>query len=125
MANDENTKRILLVDDSPIIHSLLRKTLEAQGYEICGDAKNGREACSLYESLKPDLVFMDITMPVMDGIEATKEIMGKYPNAKIIMLSAMGDDDIVESAKSLGVHTFLKKPFNDYMIMSAISDIIW
>ena len=70
-------KRILLVDDSPTIHKLLRRTLEAHGYEVCGDAKNGREAVSMYQSLKPDLVFMDITMPVMDGLGSLR---GNFEN---------------------------------------------
>jgi|CZCB01.1.fsa_nt_gi two-component system chemotaxis response regulator CheY len=117
-------KRILLVDDSPIIHKLLRRTLEAHGYEVCGDAKNGREAVSMYQSLKPDLVFMDITMPVMDGLEASGEILKMDPQARIIMLSAMGDEQIVNRAKELGIDNFLKKPFNDYKIISAISGIV-
>ncbi|HZJ57466.1 MAG TPA: response regulator [Clostridia bacterium] len=124
VGNESAIKRILLVDDSPIIHRLLRKTLEAHGYEVCGDAKNGREGVSLYQSLKPDLVFMDITMPVMDGLEAAEEIMGIDPEARIIMLSAMGDEQIVNRAKALGIEDFLKKPFNDYMIISAISGIV-
>lgn len=117
-------KRILIVDDSPIIHSLLRKVLERNGYEVCGDAKNGKEGVDLYEELKPDLVFMDITMPVMEGIDAAKIIKGKNPAAKIIMLSAMGDDAIMAEAKSIGVDIFLKKPFDDYKIVSAISKVI-
>jgi two-component system chemotaxis response regulator CheY len=118
------SKRVLLVDDSPIIHRLLRKTLESNGYEVCGNAKDGREGVSMYQSLNPDLVFMDITMPIMDGLEAAKEIIKKDPQAKIIMLSAMGDDQIVKQAKDLGIDIFLKKPFNDYMIISAISRIV-
>ena len=117
-------KRILLVDDSPIIHNLLRKTLEGHGYEICGDAMNGKESVSMYENLKPDLVFMDVTMPIMDGLEAAKKIKEMDPEAKIIMLSAMGDDEIVAEAKDLGIDIFLKKPFNDYKIISAISNIV-
>jgi two-component system chemotaxis response regulator CheY len=117
-------KRILLVDDSPIIHRLLRKTLESNGYEVCGDAKNGREGVEMYKSLKPDLVFMDITMPIMDGLEAAKLIKELDPQARIIMLSAMGDDEIVGQAKELGIDIFLKKPFDDYKIISAISKVI-
>ncbi len=117
-------KRVLIVDDSPIIHNLLRKVLERNGYEVCGDAKNGKEGVDLYEELKPDLVFMDITMPVMEGIDAAKIIMEKDAAAKIIMLSAMGDEAIMDEAKAIGVDIFLKKPFDDYKIVSAISKII-
>lgn len=117
-------KRILLVDDSPIIHSLLRRTLESHDYEVCGDAKNGREGVEMYQSLKPDLVFMDITMPIMDGLEAAKQIKNIDLQAKIIMLSAMGDDEIMGQAKDIGIDIFLKKPFDDYKIISAISKVL-
>ena len=117
-------KRILIVDDSPMIHNLLKKTLVANGYEVCGDAKNGKEGTELFEELNPDLVFMDITMPVMDGITAAKSIKAAHSDAHIIMLTAMGDEDIVSQAKEAGVDIFLKKPFNDYKIVSAISKLV-
>lgn len=116
-------KRILIVDDSPIIHNLLRKTLESHGYEVCGDARNGKEGVELYKSLLPDLVFMDITMPIMDGLEAARGIKADHPDANIIMLSAMGDEEIVSQAKALGIDIFLKKPFDDYKIISALSKL--
>ena len=117
------TKRVLIVDDSPMIHNMLRKTLESNGYEVCGDAKNGREGIDLFENLHPDLVFMDITMPILDGIEALKGIREKDPTAKVIMLTAMGDEEIVKQAEEAGASAFLKKPFNDFKIISAISKI--
>ena len=116
-------KKVLLVDDSPLIHIMLRKTLEKQGCTICGDAKNGKEGVEMFVALNPDIVFMDITMPVMDGIEAVKNIREINKDVRIIMLSAMGDDEIVKQVKDLGVHIFLKKPFDDYKIISAISMI--
>lgn len=117
------SKKILIVDDSPIIHILLRKTLESRGYEVCGDAKNGKEGVEMFKLLTPDLIFMDITMPIMDGIEAAKTIKELNPLAPIIMLSAMGDDEIVSQAKEVGVDIFLKKPFDDYKIVSALSKL--
>jgi two-component system chemotaxis response regulator CheY len=116
-------KRVLLVDDSPMIHNLLRKTLEKNGYEVCGDAKNGSEGVEMYNSLIPDLVFMDVTMPIMDGIEAAKKIKEKNNSAKIIMLTAMGDEEIISQAKDAGVDIFLTKPFDDYKIVSAIAKV--
>ena len=117
-------KKVLVVDDSPIIHNLLTKALEKHGYQVCGNAKNGKEGVELYALEKPDIVFMDITMPIMDGLEAVREIRGKDDQAKIIMLSAMGDQEVMDEAKDLGVQTFLKKPFNEYKIISALSNII-
>lgn len=116
-------KRILLVDDSPMIHNLLRRMLEKSGFEICGDAKNGKEGVEMFEETSPDLVFMDVTMPIMDGIEAASIIKRKNKRSKIIMLTAMGDDEIIEQARVIGVDIFLKKPFDDYKIISAIAKL--
>ncbi|MZP29953.1 response regulator [Heliobacterium undosum] len=118
------SKKILLVDDSPLIHNLLRKTLVKHGHEVIGDAMNGKEGVELYRKLSPDLVFMDITMPVMDGIEAARAIKAESPEARIIMLSAMGDEEIISQAKELGVDIFLQKPFDDYKIISAIAKVV-
>lgn len=117
-------KNILIVDDSPMIHNLLKKTLESNGYVVCGDAKNGKEGVELFQSLNPDLVFMDITMPIMDGLEAARTIKGIKKDARIIMLTAMGDEEIITEADSIGVDIFLKKPFNDFKIVSALSQIV-
>jgi len=118
-------KRVLIVDDSPLIHSLLRKTLLKYGYEVCGDAKNGREGVEMFRQLMPNTVFMDINMPVMDGLEAVKNIKQICEElnvkARIIMLSAIGDDEVTVKARNLGVFIFLKKPFDDYTIISAMS----
>ena len=113
-------KRVLLVDDSPVIHIMLRKVLEKNNYEVCGDAKNGREGVEMFKGLSPDIIFMDVTMPVMDGLDAAKAIKQANRDVRIIMLSAMGDDEIIKQAKELGITTFLKKPFDDYKIISAL-----
>ena len=118
-------KRVLIVDDSPLIHTLLRKTLEKYGYEICGDAKNGREGVEMYKQFSPNIVFMDINMPVMDGLEAVRNIKQLEAeaglNSRIIMLSAIGDEEVLARAKELGIFIFLRKPFDDYKIISALS----
>ncbi|MGE5417290.1 MAG: response regulator [Acidobacteriota bacterium] len=116
--------KILVVDDSPLIHNLMRQALEKNGHEVCGDAKDGKEALELYAKLQPDLVFMDITMPIMDGLEATKAIKSRFPQARVIMLSAMGDEELVAEAMNIGVDVFLKKPFNEYKVVSAISQLM-
>jgi len=104
---------------------LLAKALVKAGYEVCYNAKNGKEAVEMYRQFTPELVFMDINMPVMDGLEASGHIFklsGQLNReVRIIMLSAVGDDEVVKQAKDLGIKTFLVKPFDDYKIISAIA----
>lgn len=83
-------KRILVVDDAAFMRLSLKTMLEKNGYEVVGEAENGRKAVEMYKMLNPELVTMDITMPDMDGIEALTEIMKFDSKAKVIMLSAMG-----------------------------------
>jgi two-component system chemotaxis response regulator CheY len=117
-------KRILIVDDSPIVHKMLRKILEKNGYEVCADAMNGIEAVEMHQSCCPDLTFMDITMPGMDGMEASKIIKEKNSDAKMIMVSSIHDDQTMARVKQLGIDVFLHKPFHEFMIISAIAKII-
>lgn len=116
-------KRILIVDDSPLIHNVLSTALKKHGYEVCGVANNGRDGVALFEKEQPDLVFMDITMPIMDGIEALTKIKSKFEDANVIMLTAMGDNDILRQAENAGAIGFLRKPFNELRILSAINQI--
>ena len=103
--------KIMVVDDSPTIHVIIEKALKANGFEVCCHAKNGEEAVGLYNSHQPDIITMDITMPIKDGLMASREILEKNPNAKILMLSAMGDDELIQEAKGIGITQFMKKPF--------------
>lgn len=106
--------RILIVDDSPFIHKAITKAVNTtEEYEICGIAKNGKEGVELYTTLKPDLVTMDITMPIMNGLEASKTIITQDPSAKIVMLSAMGDEELMATAQEIGIKSFIQKPFKN------------
>jgi len=114
----------MIVDDSPAIHVIIEKAAMANGYEVCAHAKNGDEAVKQYELTLPDVITMDITMPVKDGLTASKEILAQNPGAKILMLSAMGDEEIVNKARGIGITNFMKKPFKGEDIVSAISKMI-
>jgi two-component system chemotaxis response regulator CheY len=105
-----NVPKVLVIDDSPVVYKMIRRALEPHGYELVGQAENGRSGIEMYESLKPDLVTLDVTMPVMNGIDAAGILMQDYPNANIIMLSSMDDLDLIESAKTSGLKHFLSKP---------------
>lgn len=115
--------KVLIVDDSPFIHKNIKRALPEEKFEICGVAKNGREGVELYFSENPDLVTMDITMPIMDGLEAAAEILGRDKRARIVMLSAMGDDELIEKAKGIGVKAFLQKPFKADEMLAALQKV--
>ena len=114
-------KRILIEDDSPVIHRLLGRALQSGSYTVCGNAKNGLKGTELYASLLPDCVFMDVTMPAMNGMDATRRIKAEHPESKVVMLTAMGDDELIAEAKAAGVDFFLQKPFDDATVLDVLS----
>ena len=116
--------RVLIVDDSPFIHKAITRALNSETYEICGIGANGREGADLYAKLKPDVVTMDITMPIMDGLGAATEILRNDPGARIIMLSAMGDEELMTSAKAIGIRIFLQKPFKSDQLIQSITQLV-
>jgi len=116
-------KKVLIVDDAAFMRMLLKDIVTKAGYEVVGEASNGAEAVEKYKELKPDIVTMDITMPEMNGIEATKEIMKLDPNANIIMCSAMGQQMMVVEAIQAGAKDFIVKPFQQGRVVEALSKI--
>ncbi len=116
--------RILLVDDERFMRLTLKRFLEMDGHEVVGEAGNGFEAIVQYSNLKPDVVTMDITMPEMDGIEAVEKICTQFPEAKIIMCSAMGQTQMVTQALKNGAKDFIVKPFNQERIKMALAKVL-
>ena len=116
--------RIMVVDDSPFIHKAVQKALVPEGYEICGTGRNGKEAVVAYGDLQPDLLIMDITMPVMDGITAAREITTAFSEAKIMLLSAMGDEEIRVQAQESGVKSFATKPFTSGELVEEVRKLL-
>lgn len=104
-------KRILIVDDAMFMRTAVRKILGEAGYEIVGEAENGELAVKKYGELKPDAVIMDITMPVMDGIAAAKSILSSDPKARIVMCTALGQQNLVLEALKAGAKDYIIKPF--------------
>lgn len=111
---------ILIVDDSPIITRKLGMMLEQLGYKVAGTAATGREAIAAYRACRPDVVTMDITMPDMDGIEATRTIVSEFPEAKIVMITSHGQEKMVLDALKAGAKGYVLKPFQDHKIYEAI-----
>jgi len=103
--------RVLIVDDAKFMRTLVKDALSSAGYEIAGEAENGNQAVEMYQQLKPDLVTMDITMREKDGLEAASEILKMDANARIIMVTALGQEDLLKGAVKMGVKDFVVKPF--------------
>mgnify|MGYP001810087676 FL=1 len=116
--------RVLIVDDAAFMRSSIRMMLERNGLEVCGEAENGAVAIKRFQELMPDLVTLDITMPEMDGVHALKEIMRIAPAAKVIMVSAMGQEHLVREAVMSGAKGFIVKPFKEDALMSSIRKLI-
>ncbi|OCL27336.1 two-component system chemotaxis response regulator CheY [Orenia metallireducens] len=117
-------KKILITDDANFMRTMLAKIVEENGYEVVGTAENGEVAIQKYKELKPDLVTMDITMPGMDGIEATKGIMAVDPNAKIVVCSAMGQKPMVLEAIEAGAKDFIVKPIKPEKVKETLAKLI-
>lgn len=116
--------KILIVDDSKTSRKILRNILEDNGHEVIGEAINGEEAVSKFQELQPDIATMDITMPIMDGLEALKEIMDIDKNAKIVMVTAAGQKTKMVDAVKYGAVEFLTKPFEADQIIEIIKKVV-
>ncbi|WP_096269796.1 response regulator [Paucisalibacillus globulus] len=112
--------KILIVDDAKFMRTTLQTILTKSNHEIVGEAENGEIAVSLYKKNKPDLVIMDITMPVMNGIEAIKKIKEFDVNALIVVCSAMGHQKVVVEAIELGAKDFIVKPFDEQRVLETV-----
>ncbi len=115
--------KVLVVDDSLIIRKKVTKLVEKLGHEVLYGAKNGQDAIDSYTSNKPDLVTMDITMPDMDGITAVKEIMKIDANAKIIMVTSHGQEDMVIKSIQAGAVGYMLKPVTEDKLATAIGEV--
>jgi two-component system chemotaxis response regulator CheY len=116
-------EKILIADDAEFSRSRISRALNQAGYRVI-EAQNGSEALSAYQNEKPDLVIMDIGMPVMDGLSALRQIMAIDPNAKIVMLSRIGQEKSVIEALEAGAETFLVKPFDSNYVLAAVDRVM-
>ena len=116
--------KIMVVDDAAFMRMMLMNTLTQAGYTDLVEAEDGAKAVELYPAEKPDLVFMDITMPNKDGLETLKEIKAMDPKATIVMCSAMGQETMVMDSIKSGAKDFIVKPFKPERILSTVKKIL-
>jgi two-component system chemotaxis response regulator CheY len=114
--------RVLIVEDAPYIREVFRYALELHNHVVAGEAVNGVEAIDKYRTLKPDVVLMDLLMPVMDGISAIKKIIELDPKAKIVVVSAISKASIRDEAMSAGALDFVTKPFDVKRLLLAVNE---
>ncbi len=119
-----NAITVMAVDDSPVSRKMIKKALEPEGFQVIAEAGNGKQAVDLYATVKPDVITMDVTMPVMDGLDAASAIKAINKQQPIIMLSAMGDEDIMVEARQRGINEICSKPFKPDDIISSILKVI-
>ncbi len=116
-------KKVLIVDDAAFMRVSIKNMLGKNGFEVVGEAENGKVAIQKYQDLSPDVVTMDITMPEMDGLTSLKKILAIDPNANVIMISAMGQESMVREAVLSGAKGFIVKPFKEDVIVAAFNNL--
>lgn len=117
--------KILVVDDAAFMRNMIKGVFASMsGFSVIGEASNGVEAIEKYKELKPDLVTMDIVMPLKSGIEAAREITSADPEARIIMCSALGQESLVMEAIDAGAMDFIVKPFKAEKILEVVNRVL-
>jgi len=126
LKQDGTPYKVLIVDDSKFVKKQLGKILESEGYEIISTAAHGAEAVDKYKEMKDsiDLVTMDITMPGMDGITAMEKIVQFDSSAKVVMVSALGKQDLVKKSFMLGASNYIVKPLNRDKVVERLSYVL-
>ncbi|MEJ2199871.1 MAG: response regulator [Desulfuromonadaceae bacterium] len=116
--------RVLIVDDALFMRNMLKEIFLKENCQVVGEAVNGAEAVELYRQLRPDLVTLDIVMPVKSGIEALQEIRREDPSARVIICSAMGQESLILQAVKAGAQDFIVKPFKEDKVLEVIRRLV-
>ncbi len=115
--------RVLVADDARFMRQLIRDIIEPEGFEVVGEAGDGREAVEEFQRLQPDLVTMDVVMPKRSGIEAVRDIMALDPTARVAMVSALGQEALVMEALEAGAQDYVVKPFKPEVVLETLRKI--
>lgn len=116
--------RILIADDASFIREILKTTIRRQGWEVCGEAEDGKVVIELALNLKPDVIIMDIVMPKYSGIEAARQIFKSFQFIPIIGLSTMANEEIMSEALATGFVSYITKPFENWTVVEAINEAL-
>ena len=117
------SKKVLIVDDDAFFIEMLYDIVSRAGYEIVGVAENGEDGVNKTNQLAPDIVLLDIIMPVKNGLAAAREIKASHPSIKIIMCTSLKDAMFVKEADECGVSAYIKKPFSEADVLTALSGL--
>ena len=112
--------RIMIVDDALFMRNILKDICVRAGFEVVAEADNGETALEMYREHRPELVTMDIVMPKRSGIEALQDIMAEDPQARVVMVSALGQDLLVLEAVESGARDFIVKPFKEEKVLDVV-----
>ncbi len=115
--------RLLVVDDAMLMRRMIHEVAVEAGWEVVGEAKNGREGVDLFDQLRPDLVTMDVVMPEMGGLEALRRIRGLDPAARVVMVTALDQKRTIEEAIRDGAIDFIVKPFDRGRIVALLGKL--
>jgi len=116
---------VLTVDDDPIGRADLRRVLEDAGYTVCEDARNGLEAVELARTQRPDLILLDLAMPRLDGVEATRRIMEERPVPIVVLTGHAGvEGGVADRALEAGAVSIVRKPFSENAVLGAVRDAL-
>ena len=126
LKQDGTTYRVLVVDDSMFIAKQLGQIFTSEGFEVAATAGDGSQGLEKYKELHPtiDLVTMDITMPVMDGVSALEKILEFDKDAKVIMVSALGKEDVVKKCLLMGAKSFIVKPLDRKKVLERVVSVL-
>jgi two-component system chemotaxis response regulator CheY len=116
--------RILVADDASFMRQMIREIVEAEGYEVVGEASDGVEAVDQFKKLQPDVVTMDIVMPRRSGIDAVRGIVELDPTARVVMCSALGQETLVTEALQAGAKDFIVKPFKPDAVLATLKKVL-
>ena len=114
-------KTLMIIDDSPFIAMEIKDIVTKAGYDVVAHARNGETGIEKYRECMPDVVTIDIIMPGIDGIETAKEIRKIDPDARIVMLSSLCDDDTMKELEEMELNLIVEKPIDQEMLLNALS----